>query len=308
MTIWVDNSILESVAKCSTQDLMRYVFGYTTVGGRVLADAGKTIHASHAVWFTNWDITEAMAEFDVQYELLLGREVAGMEPKDPCQKANLRAVTEQYYLTHGREFFPFDPIVEGIEKVHHTPLVDDIEFFGLIDLPAREKKTSALYAVDHKNRFGYINDWWTKKFSLTSQFSGYIWLLQQIYNETVPGIYINAIQVQKLPDPTTTRCKTHKIAYADCRLQHAKSQLFISSRTPQALAGWHVQAITLAKRHKQLMQAFPSVDMVQYAPDEGRFSGACVFCDFRKWCRADRVPALIDGMFVHDPWEPWKEV
>ncbi|GAG33484.1 unnamed protein product, partial [marine sediment metagenome] len=245
-----------------------YVFHWTTTGGKLMANVGKAIHTGHQVWFSDWDVGGAMLAFTADYDKLIGAEADGLEPKDPCQRENVYAIVEQYYLTHPKEFYPFEPIVEGIEKVHSAPLVDDVQFFGLVDLPAREKKTNALCVVDHKNRFGYISEWWTKKFSLTSQFSGYIWVLQKMYNEIVPSVYINAIQVQKLPDPTTTRCKTHKVPYKECRLQHATSQMFISSRTPLAIQCWETQAIALARKFKLLKTAFTSVDMVPYAPDE----------------------------------------
>jgi hypothetical protein len=118
-------------------------------------------------------------------------------------------------------------------------------------------------------------------------------------------MYINAIEVKKLPDPSTRKCRTHGVPYEQCRLQHANWQLFISTRTPMAIAGWETQAKALAKKFLMLKGAFGSVEMVQYAPDEGRFNGACTFCDFRKWCRADRAPQMVDGLFVVDKWEPW---
>jgi hypothetical protein len=304
--IWIDNSILESVAKCATQAIMRYGFGYTTPEGKKFANAGKLVHECHASYFSNWSAPAAMAVFDARYDALLGDSVDSMDGKDACQKENMRDLVQQYYLTHPQEYFPFEPVVEGIEKVHSSQLAEDVMFFGLVDLPVREKATGALYACDHKNRFGYISEWWTKKFSLTSQFTGYVWVLQQMYGETVPGVYINAIQMQKLPDPTSTKCKTHKVPYEQCRLQHAKAQLFISTRSPVALEKWYVQAKHLAKRYRLLLQAFASVDMVQHAPDEGRFNGACTFCDFRKWCRADRTPQMVEGMFTVDRWAPWE--
>jgi len=309
--IWCDNSILESVAKCSTQVLMRYVFGWGTKGGKIMANAGKAIHKSHEVWFSRWDLTAAMAEFDRYYAAWVEPDAQELEPKDACQKENLRAVVEQYYKNHGQDFFPFEPQVAGMEQVHGSTFGEiegeEVMFFGLIDLPVREKKTGALYACDHKNRFGYINEWWTKKFALTSQFTGYVWLLQKLYNEMVPGVYVNAIQVQKLPDPTTRKCATHKVPYSQCWEQHAKSQLFITTRTPIAIQCWETQARALAARYVRLKKVFQTIQMVQYAPDEGRFSGACVFCDFRKWCRADRPVGMIEGMFINEPWEPWKE-
>jgi len=306
MTVWVDNSILEATATCHTQVLMRYVFGYCLKEGLKIPNTGKAIHKAHETWFTTWQVEPAIAALEAAYDEWVGPYAADMEPGDDCQKQNVVDIVRQYYTNHPKESFPFEPIVEGIEQVHHAPLVDDIEFFGLIDMPVRAKVVGSLHVCDHKNRFGYINEWWTKKFSLTSQFTGYVWLLQTLYNETVPGVYINAIQVKKLPDPTSTRCKTHKVPMSECRLEHATSQLFISQRTPVAIEKWHGEAVRLAREFKWLKENYVGVEMVQHARDQGRFNGGCTFCDFRKWCRADRVPKLADGMFVIDHWKPWE--
>ena len=60
MTVWVDNSILESVAKCSTQALMSYVFHWATAGNKLVANVGKAIHAAHQVWFSTWHLIDSM--------------------------------------------------------------------------------------------------------------------------------------------------------------------------------------------------------------------------------------------------------
>jgi len=308
MVEMVDNSMLGSVARCQTMALMRYVFGYTTSEGMAMANAGTVWHKSNEVWFKTFDIELTMDAFDVEYDKLLGAEQEKMEPKDPKQKQNFRDIAYQYYLAHPPEFFPFEPIPEGIEAVHKFPLIDGVEFFGLIDLPVRERKIGALYVCDHKTRHGYINQWWTNKFGLTSQFSGYIWLLQQLYQETVPGIYINALAVQKLPDATGTKCRIHKVPQKDCRLQHAKWQLFISTRSPQALIDWETDAKLLAAEFLLLKKAFTSVDMVKYAPQRGKFNEACTFCDYKKFCKADRAAHMAESLFTVKHWRPWEVV
>lgn len=307
MTTYVDNSILEAVAKCSTQALMRYHYGYATDEGMNKANAGKVWHSSNEVWFSTWDETAAMVRFDQEYDRLLGEAQQGMEPKDPLQRENLKEIALQYYRAHPQTFWPFEPIVRGIEKVHAAPLMDGVMFFGLVDLPCREKKTGALYVCDHKTRHGYINEWWTKKFALGSQLTGYVWVLEKLYGESVPGVYINALAVQKLPDPTSTRCRVHKRPYKECRLQHANWELFIVGRSPELLAQWEVDAKGLARWWLKLTQAFPTVDMVKYAQMEGTFTGACVFCDFKKFCRAGRAEAMANSLYKIEHWRPWEE-
>lgn len=308
MTEMVDNSMLEAVALCDTKALMQYKFGLVSAGGKVKANIGKAIHSAHHVYFMGWDSGPAMEVFSAQYDRLVSdAECADMEANDPCIKANVTEILAQYYKTRPKAFFPFTPLVEGMEMVHKVPLADGVEFFGLIDMPVRENSTGALMVCDHKNRFGYINEWWTKAFGIKSQFSGYVWVLQRLFDEAVPGIYINALAIQKIPNPTTTRCKVHKVPYNQCRLQHVTAKLFVVSRGHEMLGQWEADAKALAARWLRLKAACSGVDMVKYMGMQGAFSGGCTFCDYKKFCSAGRSERLIDGLFVESHWRPWEE-
>lgn len=306
MVEMVDNSILSSVALCDTQAIMSYHFGYRTPGGKVKANIGKAIHEAHAVWFSSWDQASAMSTFDAAYDRLVSaEEVAAMEPNDPCIKANVQEILATYYSIRPKSFFPFDPIVEGIEQVHKMPLMEGVEFFGLVDLPVRERATGALMVCDHKNRFGYINDWYTKDFRLKSQFTGYVWVLQRLYDEVVSGVYVNALAVQKLPNNTTTRCRVHKVPYNQCRLEHVDAKLFVVSRPHYLLESWERLAKKYAQRWLELKKMVSGVEMVKYLEDNGTFTGGCTFCEFKKFCASGRSENSV-GKFTVEHWRPWE--
>jgi len=142
--------------------------------------------------------------------------------------------------------------------------------------------------------------------------STYIWLKQQTTDEIVTGAYINAIQLNKLPDVRYKqdggeyKCKTHKCVISECRQQHANFALGITTRTPEALADWHKDAVALAKRFKVLTEYFGDRALLPYVPQQGKFNGGCTFCQFKDFCVANRNPDLIESMLVHSPWEPWE--
>ena len=308
MVEMVDNSILEAVALCDTKAVMQYKFGLVSDGGKVKANIGKAIHHAHESYFTDWNADNALAIFNSAYDrLVTEQECADMEANDPCVKANVEQILAQYYRIRPPSYFPFTPIVEGIEKVHKVPLMDGVEFFGLIDLPVRENATGALMPCDHKNRFGYINEWWTKAFGIKSQFSGYVWVLQRMFDEPVSGIYVNALAIQKLPNATTTRCRVHKVPYNQCRMEHVTAKLFVMSRGHEMLVQWEADAKALAAKWLRLKNACQGPEMVKYMGMQGAFSGGCTFCDYKKFCRSGRSERLIDGLFVESHWRPWED-
>jgi len=298
----VDNSRLVATASCSTQALLRYHFGYTSVEEKIAAEAGKGAHKALAAFFKGESVEASIEEFSAYYKAMAEENVPST---DRLAWVNVADVMQEFFDTHPIDRFPFEPMVEHIETGVQVPLVDDIEFFALIDLPVREKNTGALYPVDHKTT-GKISSWWAKKFRIGSQMTGYVWAMQQKFGEQSPGAFINAIEFSKLPD-STKKCKVHKVPYIECRKQHMKSDLFIVGRDEYMLTSfWLGQAKMLAKRFFALCQAYPTLEYLQYAPVEGQFNDSCTFCEFKDFCLSGRKPELVEGLYVYKPWEPWE--
>ena len=124
--------------------------------------------------------------------------------------------------------------------------------------------------------------------------------------EVVPGAFINAIEMGKLPT-AKKKCPKHKVPYYECRLEHAKFDLFVVHRSPPMMEQWLKDARVEAMSFKALATALPTVDLIGYARQQGVFNNGCTFCDFKDFCAAGRPPEMADGMFVKRRWAPWDQ-
>jgi hypothetical protein len=294
---------LVATAGCSTRAVTEFVHGYQGRDEPAPRKAGKDAHASLATYFqTDGDMKMAMEVFEREWRAFAEKNVPD---DDRLSWNNLSMIMEEYYLQHPIERFPFEPIKGSEEKAVSAMLTDTVEVWGMLDLQSREKQMGARYVVDHKTT-GKITSWWTKQFRLGSQLSEYIWLDAKDSGEFCQGAFINAIEFGKLP-MSNYKCRTHKVPYTECQRYHARWELLVTSRSPEAIKSWEQDARALARKFELLGQAAPSVEMIQYMPQEGRFNGGCTFCQFRDFCDAGRRPELVETMLVYAPWEPWNK-
>jgi hypothetical protein len=209
---------------------------------------------------------------------------------------------EIWLKRHPVESFPW--VVREAEKVVGVPLCEGIEFFMKRDLLVEMKDTKICYPLDHKTT-GKITSWWSNKFKLGSQMTGYVWGTGQEQGNTPPGAFINAIELGKLPEPGEKKCATHKTPYAECWQAHAKGELFIVGRTPEKLETWYKDACELARRLRDFALVGKNWDLVRMLPQEGMFNDGCTFCEFAEFCRYDRRPETVETFLQFSPWEPW---
>ena len=310
--IRVDNSRLKSVATCDTQAVIEFVLGYQGKEEPAARKCGKDLHSALAHFFRGGTVEESVGVFrDAYYQFAKDN----VPENDKHSFANVYDILDEYLCQHPFDKFPFTPIPESVETPVTAKLADDIELWGLLDLQGVGKEVPGLYVIDHKSTGQNVSGgWWPRTFRLGSQMSAYIWLLQQIHpNEVVAGAYINAIQINKLPDVRFKndggeyKCKTHKTVISECRRQHAIFALYITMRSPELLQEWHRDQIALARRFGALQRTFNDIELIQYAPAQGRNNDACKFCQFRDFCAAGRRPELVESMLVHQPWEPWEK-
>lgn len=305
MSYKVDNSRLCAVATCTTKAILRYVHDLASKEEKIARFAGKIMHEALARFYRGMDVALVVVEFEKEYRATADELVP---PDDRLAYTNVVDILQEYCETHPPDRLPFTIETEGIEKCVSAYLDDErtIELYCKLDMPVREKATGALHVCDHKTT-GKVSPWWAKKFRLGSQLTGYIWSLAEEYGEVVPGAYINAIEMGKLPD-SSRKCKKHGVPFYECRRQHTKFELFVTSRTPEDLENWRKDAVVLGKRLMVLEQAYgASVELVRFAPQEGKFNDGCTFCEFREFCAAQRLPEFAESMLVKDPWRPWLE-
>ncbi len=304
---YCDNSMLTSVAACTTQYVMEYVWGWRARAVMVAADAGNIGHVALRLHFEGVQREVVLKAFDDLYVPFSKEQLLD----DRLAHQNVRDVIYVWMSRHPLERLPFEAIrdEDGViraEKGIAVPLISDIVFFALIDLEARDKATGEILPVDHKTT-GSISGWWAKKFRLASQQTGYIWAIGQAYGTTCGKTYINAIEFSKLPEPIKRKCCTHGVNYEECRLEHVKHQLLSTTRSAEALEEWKTTAIMWARRARELYDKMSMLtpEYISMVRMNGAFTRACVFCEFADWCQGGRQAAQVERLFVQKPWRPW---
>ena len=296
-----DNTLLSDFASCEAMGIARHVLGLRSKKAKIAADIGNAYHTALELHFRGRGKRDVVAAFETAYDRVLP---AGQVPPEPrFEKANCVRIMERYCEVHGLDRFPFEPI--EFEKVIGAPLDESGEFifYGKRDLRIRAKTGGTTHPLDHKTT-GRITDWWSRKFRMTSQMSGYCWLESQMTGTPCLECYVNAIEVGKLPEGNR-KCATHKVKYKECGKEHAKFELLIYTRTPEQIEKWRQDAIVLARRAQTLGAGFPSIEYLPYAWRNGAFSEKCVFCEYKDWCATGFNAAMADELVTFEKWEPW---
>lgn len=337
--LYLDNTILSSVAECDTRFLMRHGLNWASEAESAPLLSGQAAHETLAHFMRAYGhmqqrgrpfsakagqrlIGDCLDIFEGHYGAFAREKVPD---GDRLSLQNTSDVLKGWLEKHVHHRFPFKVYPDLVEIGFAVPLDSEghFVFCGRLDALV-QAPDGQWYVLDHKTT-GRMDGVWTAAWRMGSQFSGYHWAAQLHTKMPVAGTYINAIEFSKLPggqgqaaaprlkkDGTpykTKECAEHATSYAECRLQHVKHQLTVTTRTPQALEAWRRSAIQLAYKAERLMSDFDTVTKVaQAGMQQGMFTKACVWCDFKDWCGSDRPVQYVRGMFAQREWKPFELV
>jgi len=298
----VSNSSLQCYSKCLTCALLKYGLCLCVPEKAAPLLAGKAGHAGHEHYFKhNGDVQGAL---DVFQRLYIEYNIDNVTTEERLKYANTSIIFAYYLETHPLESFPFITFPELIEVTRFEALDDngDFVFHSVLDMIVQERATGMVNVLDHKFTHR-LSDWWLGKWKLSPQLTGYIWSARRaVQNTIVHGAYINAIAQGLLPGSTRdAKCTKHGRKYSECRKHHSDFALFTSTRSEYALIEWRKRAINTAKAFKYLLDNFSTVDALYYVPMDGQEKDACVFCEFNKFCAADRPREWIGTILQTRP-------
>jgi hypothetical protein len=301
--LYLDNSTLKAVARCSTEAFLRYVHAQTTPEERATLKSGTAVHAALAEHLRGRGDSAAMEALSDEYEEW-GK--ANVADADRLSWPNVEAVMAAWLESHPLHDLPFVvPSADFVEVGFSEPLDDAGEFIfcGRLDAFGERRADGIPCLIEHKST-GAINAEWLRQFRKDSQVSGYVWGAQRHLGQRIVDVYVNAIEVKKLPS-SDRKCKEHGVPHSECTAQHAKSEILIVSRSDEQLVEWRKTALHLARRYKDLLLRYPSVADVAKVRTQGTFHNACRYCQFDDFCNAGRPANLIGSMFVEDRWSPF---
>lgn len=309
--LYIDNSTLKAEARCSTEVMLRYAWDWTTPEDRAALRAGTAYHALAEAHFKGAGASDALGAFDASYREFAEANVADT---DRLAYGNLRRICARWLALHPLAKLPFAVTPDFVEVGFAFPLDDSGDFIlcGRLDgLPTYE---GARWVLEHKST-GRITPDWLDGFSLDSQLTGYIWAAQQHTGVPIAGAFLNAIEFSKLPGgPTPTgaaprKCPEHKVSFAECGDLHMTSRIVMVTRTPEAIEEWRKTALHLARRYRDRLRNWPTLDMLHRIRMTGTFNNSCRFCTFKQFCKLGRPAQYIaDGNLVQEPWRPYERV
>ncbi len=298
-----DNQLLSDFAKCEAAGVVKHVLGYSGKGAKIAADIGSAFHTAMEKHFQGYPGQRVLEIFEEEYGKIFP---PGIFPEEQrFEKVNLMKILERFVVIRGIDKWPFQ--VLETEKVKGYPVDDKGEyvFWAKRDMLVRETRSNLILPLDHKTS-KKLNEWFSKRFELTSQMSGYCWLTSVEFGQWIAKAYVNGIELAKLPS-SLGKCKLHATTYNKCGIEHAVFTLYQFLRTPEQLEKWRQDALIMAKRTEFLAKAYPGIEYLPFVTKTGAFNESCRFCEFAGWCATNWVKEKVEEYCVWEPWEPWRE-
>lgn len=314
--LYVDNSILSSV-QCSTQLALRYIYGYTSLEEKATLKSGSAGHNAIAAWINSkGDKEKALWQYAEDYKEWAE---ANVPPDDRLSYENTDKILDFWFennLTQMASEFMFIP--QLVEVGFAYPLNDEFMMCGRFDAVVKWKGQLYLW----ENKFtGYVNDWFKKRLRMSSQLTDYLWAAKHIMKKAaleikgdadvspnISGVLVNGVEFRKVPS-SDRRCSEHGVKYIECGLYHLAHQLLGPfGRSPDEIAEWEKTAINLAKRYRDILTNYPTIESLPKLRTQGKFFNACTFCFSYDFCAAGRPMNSIDSMLAYEPWSPYDDV
>lgn len=308
--LFVDNTLLSAVARCSTEAVVRHVLHHVPIEEKATLKHGSDSHEALAMYLKGAPKEECLERFGELYQEWADENLA---PTDARAFDHSVATLDVWFDRH--------PLVDGmleiapgqhlevspdlIEVGFAVPLDEDGEvvFTGRIDAILRDPRSGVLHVVDHKFS-GQVSSWWALQFRNESQLTGYLWAASETMGEGVPAAYVNAMHVARLPSDPKRKCKEHSVAYSECGRLHAKSEFMGPfARSQEQFVEWRKTALSLARKFRTLRQ-YDSFELLRLVRQQGAFNQSCRGCDFLGFCAANREPRLVPSMLMESRWEP----
>jgi hypothetical protein len=319
----VDNTLLAAEAKCQTAATIRHIYERSTVDESVTLVSGQAIHKALEAYFKGGSASEALWVLEAFYKpwweracklddviRLLGGDAKVLSDRRSYE--NVRTVLVQWFATHPKGDIPFVPDVASVEASFEVPLIPEegIWYTGTPDIGRVVTSDGATWAVDHKST-GRMTAEWRRNFRTSGQVSGYVWGLQQVHGVPYTGLFVNAIELTKVPS-SNRKCNEHGVQYAECGVLHCQSDLIPVQRTAEELERWKQTACMLARRYVgrlETVQAHPELsvtDVIAGVAQEGKITGACGFCEHYDWCGSGQAEWLFEARYQKREWDPAK--
>jgi hypothetical protein len=220
--------------------------------------------------------------------------------------SNVSEIMGQWFATHPVSGFPFKVLPQFIEEPIRVPswFSEDVDVAAVVDLVG-ETPDGQYVVIDHKTTYR-MSEGFQRQWTLDPQLSLYIDVVSTVLKQPVHKFqaFINAIELSRLPLATNkTRCKTHALPFAECRLLHVKSAMLGPVwRTEEQIKEWRQTASGLYYRSQIWAETRDRCDpavhwtLPSITPQEGLYTGACTWCSFFDYCGQGRTKEAYENL------------
>jgi hypothetical protein len=290
--------------------------------GAIKAVAGQAFHKAFEVMFdpAQRDLptpaVDAVEAFHKIYDPAFARlQPENLEPG--LMPGNLERLLKRWIEMHPAPMLPWKKVlmVEEAFVSHEWDFGDTLVRLIVRPDMVVEDEFGKVRWVDTKSTGSRIMDpLWRKTLRLSLQVKLYSDAVVQKFGErAIYGGWINAIEVRKLPNegppklkqdgtPAKPRnCAEHKVPYAECGNEHAKTE-FIECLTTQEMVERAVRdAHNAAETFVWLTRNGVDLETVSM---NGTGNGSCRFCPASDWCDRGRPNAdgALESFFIYEPW------
>jgi len=310
MSLVVDNSTLQAVARCDTEALVRYTLGYTSAEEHAALLAGTAIHRAFEAWFkTRGDNDAGNAAFAAHYRAWAESNV---QPDHRLAWPNTSLIVANWFANRTFATLPYSVHPSAVELAFDFEVAPSVRLQGRLDALGRFESEPAV--VEHKST-GAITPEWERQWRLDSQVTGYMWAASRIVGQPIKTMLINGVEFSKVPT-STKKCPKHAVPYSECGPLHAEAKLIVCTRTPEQIDAWHRTAVALAHDFDalesvgDLVRAMEGVGGMAQTKAlsgvamQGTFNGACKRCALASWCANGRDYPELVANFLYEPWSP----
>jgi len=306
MPFYVDNTQLSAVQTCEMKAGLRYVLGLTTGEERLELDAGTACHVALAAWHQGRSKYDALAEFEKMYRPL----TTHVSAEERLSYQNVHRCLDRFFSFYEQNPMPYTPQKGLVEVVFEAPLDanGDFQMVGRIDLIAAYKQR--LVVFENKTTGG-LNDFWKRRWPMTSQLTTYVFGAQEGYvNGKRLGLPIEealvlGIELRKIPE-STRKCPEHKLPYSECGMMHIKWEYSGPHPRPTGfIERWRRDALEAAMKFKSITEQVHTVqDAADKLQQNGQFNDSCRYCEFNDSCRQGVPADLMTANLLKSPWNP----
>ena len=274
-------SMLKEVEKCSTSAFLKTqgLYPKGDIANQFRLQAGIAIHEVLHHWLRKRSDDECMAKLVELYRPYSDKYI---ESNSAYHSNNIERIVGYWLSQH--------PIAEQryelvVGEYPRRAWIELNEVSDKSDGIVADKVDGSLLAVEWKSTGSQVGAEFAMLKRLDPQFKQHVYVCKA-NGYDVMGVLLGAIQINKIPEASTKKCrlKEHQgIEQRYCWPKHVKYGMFPLIYSPEEMEIWRDNVEASLLSYEQLLDWFTISDLPEI-PQEGIIGDRCGYCDYRQFC------------------------